>query len=69
MRNYISDVLNYNINNDIPFVLVCHAYRSVRTHFLPTYYCLWPNIYKLEHLLKAANKNLTMKLYNYLKTT
>ena len=30
------------------------------------YYCSWPNIYKLEHLLKAANKNLTIKLYNYL---
>jgi hypothetical protein len=25
-------------------------------------------IYKLEHILKAANKNLTIKLYNYLKT-
>ena len=56
------------VENEYHFVLVCPAYRSVRTHFLPTYYCSWPNIYKLEHLLKAANKNLTIKLYNYLKT-
>ena len=55
------------VENEYHFVLVCPAYRSVRTHFLPTYYCSWPNIYKLEHLLKAANKNLTIKLYNYLK--
>jgi hypothetical protein len=54
------------VENEYHFVLVCPAYRSVRTHFLPTYYCSWPNIYKLEHLLKAANKNLTMKLYNHL---
>jgi hypothetical protein len=55
------------IENEYHFVLDCPAYRSVRMHFLPTYYCSWPNIYKLEHLLKAANKNLTIKLYNYLK--
>ena len=54
------------VENEYHFVLVCPAYRSVRTHFLPTYYCSWPNKYKLEHLLKAANKNLTIKLYNYL---
>ena len=54
------------VENEYHFVLVCPAYRSVRTHFLPTYYCSWSNIYKLEHLLKAANKNLTIKLYNYL---
>jgi hypothetical protein len=53
--------------NEYHVVLVCPAYRSVRTHFLSTYYCSWPNIYKLEHLLKAANKNLTIKLCNYLK--
>jgi hypothetical protein len=45
------------VENEYHFVLVSPAYRSVRTHFLPTYYCSWPNIYKLEHLLKAANKN------------
>jgi hypothetical protein len=55
------------VENQYHFVLVCPAYRSVRTHFLQTYYCSWPNIYKLEHLLKAANKNLTIKLYKYLK--
>ena len=49
--------------NEYYVVLVCPAYRSVRTHFLPIYYCSWPNIYKLEHLLKAA----TIELYNYLK--
>ena len=25
--------------NEYHVVLVCPAYRSVRTHFLPTYYC------------------------------
>ena len=45
------------VENEYHFVLVCPAYRS---------YCSWPNIYKLEHLLTAANKNLTIKLYNYL---
>jgi hypothetical protein len=55
------------VENEYHFVLVCLAYRSVHTHCLPTYYCCWPNIYKLEHLLKAANKNLTIELYNYLK--
>jgi hypothetical protein len=55
------------VEKECHFELICPAYRSVRTHFLPTYYCSLPNIYKLEHLLKAANKILTIKLYNYLK--
>ena len=57
------------VGNEYHFMLVCPAYRSVRTHLFPTYYCSWPNIYKLEHLLKAVNTNLTTKLYNYLKAT
>ena len=27
------------VENEYHFVLVCPAYRSVHTHFLPTYYC------------------------------
>jgi hypothetical protein len=50
------------VENQYHFVLVCPAYRSVRTHFLQTYHCSWPNVYKLEHLLKAANKNNDQEL-------
>ena len=66
MRFCLSCNMNV-VESEYHFILVCPAYRSVRTHFLPNYYCSWPNKYKLEQLLRGTNKLLTIKLCNYLK--
>ncbi|XP_071126834.1 uncharacterized protein [Mytilus edulis] len=55
------------IEDEYHFVLVCPAYRSVRTQFLPKYYCSWPNDRKLLNILQASSKSLMIKLCNYVK--
>lgn len=55
------------VEDEYHFVLVCPVYRPVRSHYLPKYFCSWPNIYKLDQLLKAVNKTVTIKLCNYIK--
>lgn len=55
------------VENEYHFVLVCPAYRTVRLEYLPKYYCSWPNIFKLFHLLQAKSKSITIKLCSYLK--
>jgi hypothetical protein len=53
---------NMNVLEDeYHFVLVCPAYRSFRSLYLPRYYCSWPNRQKLY-------KNLTIKFCRYLNS-
>jgi len=60
---------NMNVLEDeYHFVLVGPAYRSFRSLYLLRYYCSWPNRQKLYTLLKACDKNLTIKLCRYLNS-
>ena len=66
-ENRICICCNMNVLEDeYHFVLSCPAYRSVRIEFLPLFYCSWPNRHKLDNLLQANSKSLTVKLCNYL---
>ena len=49
------------LEDEYHFVLVCPAYRSFRSLYLPRYYCSWPNRQKLY-------KNLTIKFCRYLNS-
>ena len=54
------------IEDEYHFVLICPTFRSLRCHFLPKYYCSWPNTRKLKLLLCSESRSLTNKLCQYL---
>jgi hypothetical protein len=61
------------LEDEYHFVLICPAYRSFRSLYLPRYYCAWPNRQKLYKLLKACDRNLkiltvTIKFCRYLNS-
>ena len=53
------------LEDEYHFLLVCPAYRSFRSLYLPRYYCAWPKLYKL---LKVYDKNLKIKYCRYLNS-
>lgn len=54
------------VESDYHFILVCPALRALRLSYLPKYFCMWPNTFKLKLLLKGDSLKNTRKLCQYL---
>ncbi|MEW8546880.1 MAG: reverse transcriptase family protein, partial [Candidatus Thiodiazotropha sp.] len=54
------------IENEYHFLLVCPAYRDIRTTILPNYYCRWPTKNKFINLLNDNQSGILKKLGKFL---
>ena len=54
------------LEDEYHFLLVCPAYKDIRTSILPNYYRCWPSKQKFLKLLKASQTGILKKLGKYI---
>ena len=48
------------------FLLVCPAYQNLRSFYFPRSYISWPNLQKIENLMKVQNVNIVNNIAKFI---
>ena len=62
----ICTLCNLNvIEDEFHFLLECHAFKRLRDKYLPSYYCLYPNVHKFIALLTSSSDYILCNIASY----